>query len=69
MNVMHSIYKILSHFLITQDVDRLADKLPNLIGKFRVLDGKCNHFDFLWGIDSKVLIYDTVMKIMKDYEE
>lgn len=51
-----------------QDVDKLASNLPKLIGKFRVGDAKCNHFDFMWGIDANKLIYERVLSLMARYE-
>lgn len=47
-----------------KDVDELASKLGNLVGKFRVPDGKFNHLDYQWAIDAKSLLYDRVISIM-----
>lgn len=52
-----------------KDVDKLASSLPKLIGKFRVGDAKCNHFDFMWGINADTMIYDRVLSLMKRYED
>ncbi|KAJ6645638.1 Lipase 3 [Pseudolycoriella hygida] len=50
-----------------RDVRELHDKMtggrPTLI---KVAD--FNHFDYIWGIDVKALVYDKVVKIMKEHE-
>lgn len=46
------------------DVDELAGKLGNLVGKFRVPDGKFNHLDYTYAIDAKSLLYDRIISIM-----
>jgi lysosomal acid lipase/cholesteryl ester hydrolase len=49
------------------DVDELASKLGNLIGKFRVSDPKFNHLDYTYGTDVKTLLYDRVISFIKRY--
>jgi hypothetical protein len=46
---------------LSQDVDQLASKLPNLLGKFLVPNPKFNHLDFLWAIDQRTLVYDLII--------
>lgn len=49
----------------TIDVGRLADKLPNLIGKFLTPVKNWNHIDYIWASNAKPLIYDKILAIMK----
>lgn len=50
-----------------KDVDELASKLPNLIGKFRVSDARFNHLDFTWAIDAYDLVWSRVISLMDRY--
>lgn len=52
-----------------KDVDKLATKLPKMIGKFRVGHSKWNHLDFIWGMEAKSYLYDRVISLMERYEE
>lgn len=54
---------------LLKDVEKLASKLPKLVGKFRVGHPKWNHLDFLWGIESKYYLYDRVISLMERYED
>lgn len=47
-----------------KDVDKFANKLPNMLGKFRVPDAKFNHMDFCWGKGAKEQVYDRVIDLM-----
>nr|CAD7434529.1 unnamed protein product [Timema monikensis] len=49
------------------DVDELYSELPNVIGKFLVPLDQFNHIDYMWAIDAKTLVYDTVISIMSQY--
>lgn len=49
----------------TQDVADLALKLTNLKKDYRVPDPLFNHMDFLWGLNVKNLLYNTMLKDMK----
>lgn len=49
------------------DVDRLAKEIKTVIGKHRVPLAKFNHLDFVFAIDAKKLIYERVIKIMKQF--
>jgi len=51
-------------FISSQDVEQLASKLPNLIGKFLVPLPAFNHLDYLWAIDADTLVYNTVISQM-----
>lgn len=49
------------------DVYRVRNKLPNLIGVYRVPYRKFNHLDFLYGVDARELLYNKVVEILKIY--
>jgi len=51
-------------FVSSQDVELLASKLPNLLGKFLVPLPAFNHLDFLWAIDGDILVYDKILSQM-----
>jgi hypothetical protein len=48
-------------------VDKLSEKLPNLVEKFHVPLEKFNHLDFLWAIDVEVVVYEDVIKLLENY--
>jgi hypothetical protein len=48
-------------------VDKLSEKLPNLLGKFQVPLKSFNHLDFLWAIDVESLVYDKVIGFIESY--
>ncbi|XP_075153183.1 lipase 3-like [Haematobia irritans] len=48
-----------------QDVDKLRRKLPNVVGKFQVVNPKFNHLDFVWGMDAQEVLYNKVMALME----
>lgn len=48
------------------DVQRLAEKLPNVVKKHKIEYNKFNHIDYLWGKDSKVLLYNYILKALKE---
>lgn len=35
---------------------------------YQVADPRFNHFDFVWAIDVKTLVYDRVVRIMQEHE-
>jgi lysosomal acid lipase/cholesteryl ester hydrolase len=47
-----------------KDVDELAGKLGNLVGKFRVPDAKFNHLDFTYATDADTLLYNRVISFI-----
>jgi len=51
-----------------KDVLRLRDELPNIFASHIVPNSKFNHLDFLTAIDVKNLLYDDVIKMMKELE-
>lgn len=50
-----------------KDVDELASKLGNLVGKFRVSDPKFNHLDFTYATDADTLLYNRVISFIQRY--
>ncbi|KAK5638512.1 hypothetical protein RI129_012807 [Pyrocoelia pectoralis] len=50
-----------------EDNEFLAKRLPNVVGLFKVPYHNFNHIDFMWGIDSKILVYDHLINILKQY--
>nr|CAD7204041.1 unnamed protein product [Timema douglasi] len=51
----------------TKDVRELESKLPNVKGSIRVPLATFNHLDYMWAIDAKPLLYDTVLENMKKF--
>ncbi|XP_026725377.1 lipase 3-like [Trichoplusia ni] len=51
-----------------KDLHILASRLPNVIGKFRIERETFNHYDFIWGIDARQVLYDKLVYYMKDAE-
>ncbi|KAJ4436515.1 hypothetical protein ANN_16546 [Periplaneta americana] len=52
---------------VLQDVDKLHRTLGNSVGVFRVPLPTFNHLDFLWGVDVKSLVYDSVIDLMAKF--
>ncbi|XP_069688306.1 lipase 1-like [Periplaneta americana] len=50
-----------------KDVDKLHRTLGNSVGVFRVPLPTFNHLDFLWGVDVKSLVYDSVIDLMAKF--
>lgn len=50
------------------DIYKLRDNLPNVIAEVEVSDRHFNHFDFVWAIDVKKLLYNKMVAIMKSVE-
>ncbi|PSN34671.1 Lipase 3 [Blattella germanica] len=48
------------------DVHKLNAALPRSLGEYEVPLASFNHMDFLWGKDVKTLVYDQVMKVIKE---
>ncbi|XP_073941424.1 lipase 3-like [Choristoneura fumiferana] len=51
-----------------KDVDKLLTEMDSAVGKYKVPLPKFNHLDFVFAIDAKKLIYDRVLKIMKQFK-
>jgi hypothetical protein len=52
---------------VFQDAEKLYRALPKAVGLSRVPLPTFAHFDFLWGLDAKNLVYDLVTSIMKKF--
>ncbi|KAJ2944554.1 hypothetical protein O0L34_g3903 [Tuta absoluta] len=50
-----------------KDVDKLANEIPSVIGKYKVTLDRFNHLDFVFAVDAKKLIYDRVVNIMGQF--
>ncbi|XP_045479798.1 lipase 1-like isoform X2 [Harmonia axyridis] len=71
-NVQHPItlYYSDGDYLVTKDdIDILADKLPNVKDKFKIPYQTFNHLDFMWAINSKKLLYDQLLLLLNKYVE
>jgi len=51
-----------------KDVERLAEKLPNVIGRFLVKFDQFNHLDYMWAIHVRPYLYDRVLNLMNRFE-
>lgn len=47
-----------------QDVEILNKKLPNVVEKFTVTPKRINHFDFVYGLHVRELVYDHLIQKM-----
>lgn len=52
-----------------RDLHKLADTLPNVVAVNQAERVTFNHFDFLWAVDVKVLVYDNVLASMRAAEQ
>jgi hypothetical protein len=50
-----------------QDTEELYSKLPNVVGMNQVPLDTFNHVDFQWAKDAKTLLYNDLIKFMKNY--
>jgi len=50
------------------DVDQLWRGLRNPVHKVRIADPRFNHFDYVWAIDQRTLVYDRLVSIMRSQE-
>lgn len=52
-----------------RDLLKLADTLPNVVAVNKADRDTFNHFDFLWAVDVKGMMYDYVLAAMKNAEQ
>ncbi|XP_015189673.1 PREDICTED: lipase 3-like [Polistes dominula] len=52
---------------LTNDVQKLIDDLPNVIETKKIEYSKFNHVDFIWGKDSKKLVFENVLAVLNRY--
>ncbi|XP_022912361.2 lipase 3-like [Onthophagus taurus] len=57
------------YIVAKEDCVFLAEKLPNVVGLFRVPFRNFNHLDFMWGINAKELVYDHMNKLINKYRQ
>ncbi|XP_023713662.1 lipase 3 isoform X3 [Cryptotermes secundus] len=50
-----------------KDTEKLYSKLPNIVGMNQVPLDTFNHADFQWAKNAKTLLYNDVIKFMKNY--
>ncbi|KAF5286549.1 hypothetical protein FQA39_LY16232 [Lamprigera yunnana] len=50
-----------------EDEEILSRRLPNAVGIYKVPYKNYNHVDFMWGVDSKMLLYDHLLSLMERY--
>lgn len=51
------------------DVERLAKKLTNLVGMYKVPLDVFNHIDFIFGKDAYNLVYEPIIKVMRNFTD
>ncbi|XP_023303354.2 lipase 3 [Lucilia cuprina] len=61
-------YSINDWLATPEDVEKLHQRLPNVVGKFKVNYDEFNHLDFVWGINAQDLLYNKMLKLMKMIE-
>lgn len=61
-------YSLNDWLAATVDVQELFRGLGNVVGGFVTADARFNHFDFLWAIDARSLVYNQVIDIMRRFE-
>lgn len=47
-----------------QDVEILNKKLPNIVEKFTVTPKRLNHFDFIYGLHVRDIVYNHLIEKM-----
>ncbi|KAJ6646747.1 Lipase 3 [Pseudolycoriella hygida] len=50
------------------DVEKLWQSLGNPVHKILIADSRFNHFDYVWAIDQRTLVYDRIVSIMTSQE-
>uniref|UniRef100_A0A905QWQ5 AB hydrolase-1 domain-containing protein n=2 Tax=Rhodnius prolixus TaxID=13249 RepID=A0A905QWQ5_RHOPR len=60
-------YSLQDWFVNAENVDKLAERLPHLIGKFVVPSQSFNHIDFMVGKHARELVYDEIFNIISKF--
>ncbi|XP_044748899.1 lipase 1-like [Coccinella septempunctata] len=71
-NVVHPVtlhYSDGDYLVTKDDIDMLAEKLPNVKDKLKIPYPSFNHLDFMWAINSKKLLYDQLLLLLNKYLE
>ncbi|XP_015520640.2 lipase 3-like [Neodiprion lecontei] len=63
---VHLLYSDNDWMAAVSDVEKLYSELGNPVEKYRILDGKWNHLDFLWGINAKELVYNHILTTLEN---
>lgn len=53
---------------VVADVQRLFEELGRPVGLFRVPLAEFTHIDFMWAIDVKELLYDRVIRLLRQMD-
>ncbi|XP_029170659.1 lipase 3-like isoform X2 [Nylanderia fulva] len=62
--IFYSDNDLLTHYT---DVQKLINRLPNVIEVKKVPYEKFNHIDFLWGRDARTLLYNRIVIMLKKF--
>lgn len=52
----------------SRDVQTLKEALPNVVKDRSVTEANLNHMDFVWGVDAPRIVYDDIIRSMKQFE-
>ncbi|XP_072753605.1 lipase 3 isoform X2 [Anoplolepis gracilipes] len=55
------------HLTHDTDIQKLVNKLPNVIEVKKIPYEKFNHIDYLWGRDAKTLLYNQIIMMLKKF--
>lgn len=66
-NKFYFIYAENDVFANPTDVKRLSSRISNLVGMHEVSNPNFSHLDFLFGLDVYELVYEPMIKVMKNF--
>lgn len=61
-------YSLNDYLVEPIDVYKLFSEIGNVVGRFLAPDANFNHFDFLWAVDVRKLVYNQVLEVMLRFE-
>ncbi|KAL6440421.1 hypothetical protein ACFW04_003148 [Cataglyphis niger] len=64
MAIFYSDNDFLTHYT---DVQKLVNRLPNVIEVKKVPYEKFNHIDYMWGRDARTLLYNRIVLVLKKF--